>query len=92
MKRRIGFVFFDAIQPVSKVEWAVYTFIAKGCKKIAERNLDGAEKIKLKFVTFEEFINLAINDDKFGDEFKIKILEAKQQPEKMEEIRKLILE
>ncbi|MFZ1019370.1 MAG: NUDIX hydrolase [Minisyncoccia bacterium] len=87
-----NWLLFDAIQPVSKVEWAVYTFIAKGCKKIAEQNLDGAEKIKLKFVTFEEFINLAINDDKFGDEFKIKILEAKQQPEKMEEIRKLILE
>lgn len=84
-------VLFDAVQPVSKIEWAVYTFIAKGCKKIAEQNLDGAEKIELKFISFEEFINLAINDDKFGDEFKIKILEAKLQPQKMEEIRKLIL-
>jgi 8-oxo-dGTP pyrophosphatase MutT (NUDIX family) len=84
-------VLFDAVQPVSKIEWAVYTFIAKGCKKIAEQNLDGAEKIELKFVSFEEFVNLAINDDKFGDEFKIKILEAKLQPEKMEEIKKLIM-
>lgn len=84
-------VLFDAVQPVSKIEWAVYTFIAKGCKKIAEQNLDGAEKIELKFVSFEEFIDLAINDDKFGDEFKVKILEAKLQPKKMEEIKKLIL-
>ena len=76
---------------MSKIEWAVYTFIAKGCKKIAEQNLDGAEKIELKFVSFEEFINLAINDDKFGDEFKIKILEAKLNPKKMEEIKKLIM-
>ena len=82
-------VLFDAVQPVSKIEWAVYTFIAKGCKKIAEQNLDGAEKIELKFVNFDEFINLAVNDDKFGDEFKIKILEAKLQPEKMEELKEL---
>jgi 8-oxo-dGTP pyrophosphatase MutT (NUDIX family) len=84
-------ILFDAVQLISKIEWAVYTFIAKGCKKVAEQNLDGAEKIELKFISFEEFINLAINDDKFEDEFKIKILEAKLQPEKMGELKKLIL-
>lgn len=82
-------VLFDAVQPVSKIEWAIYTFIARGCKKIAEQNLDGAEKIELKFVSVEEFINLAVNDDKFGDEFKIKILEAKLDPKKMEELKEL---
>ena len=84
-------ILFDAVQPVSKIEWAIYTFIAKGCKKVAEQNLDGAEKIELQFVSFEEFINLAVHDDKFGDEFRIKILEAKLEPKKMEELRKLIL-
>src|SRR3990167_884303 len=81
---------FDVVQPVSKIEWAIYTFIAKGCKKIAEQNLDGAEKIELKFLSFEEFIDLAVNDDKFGDELKIKILEAKLQPKKIEELKKLL--
>lgn len=85
-------ILFDAVQPVGKIEWAIYTFIAKGCKKVAEQNLDGAEKIELKFLSFEEFIKLAVNDDKFGDEFKIKILEAKLDSRKMEEIKKLILE
>ncbi len=82
-------ILFDAVQPVSKIEWVIYTFIAKGCKKVAEQNLDGAEKIELKFVSFEEFIDLAVNDDKFGDEFRIKILEAKLYPEKMDELKKL---
>jgi 8-oxo-dGTP pyrophosphatase MutT (NUDIX family) len=81
---------FDSVQPVSKIEWAVYTFIAKDCKKIAEQNLDGAEKINLKFVNFEEFIDLAVNDDKFGDEFRIKILEAKLDSKKMEELKKYL--
>lgn len=85
-------ILFDAIQPVSKIEWAIYTFIAKGCKKIAEQNLDGAEKIELKFLSFGEFINIAVNDDKFGDEFKIKILEAKMDSKKMEELKRLMFE
>ncbi len=80
---------FDAVQPVGKIEWAIYTFIAKGCNKIAEQNLDGAEKVELKFVSFDEFINLIVNDDKFGDEFRVKILEAKLDPKKMEELREL---
>ena len=84
-------ILFDAVQPVGKIEWAIYTFIAKGCKKVGEQNLDGAEKIELKFLTFDEFINIAVNDDKFGDEFKIKILEARLQPEKMIELKKIIL-
>ena len=83
-------ILFDAIQPVSKIEWAIYTFIAKGCKKIAEQNLDGAEKIELKFISFDEFIDLAVNDDKFGDEFKIKILEAKLDQKKMAKLKELL--
>ncbi len=85
-------ILFDAIQPVSKIEWAIYTFIAKGCKKVAEQNLDGAEKIELKFLNFDEFINLAVNDDKFGDEFKIKILEAKLDQKKMTDLKKALFD
>jgi len=84
-------VLFDAVQPVSKIDWAVYTFIAKDLRKVGEQNLDGAEKIELKFLDWDEFINMATTDDKFGDEFKIKILEAKLDPEKMREFRELFL-
>jgi 8-oxo-dGTP pyrophosphatase MutT (NUDIX family) len=81
---------FDAIQPVSKIEWAVYTFIAKGCKKAAEQNLDGAEKIELLFVDFDEFIRIVLHDE-FGDlELKVKILEAIQDSNKLTEIRNLL--
>ena len=85
-------VLFDAIQPISKIEWAIYTFIAKGCKKVAEQNLDGAEKIELQFIDFEEFVSLAVNDNKFGDEFKTKILEAKLDQKKMDDFKKLLFD
>lgn len=80
----------DAVQPVSKIDWAVYTFIARGCKKVTEQNLDGAEKIELKFVDFDEFVNIVLQPE-FGDlELRIKMLEAKADPNKMAEIKKLI--
>lgn len=83
------FIKWFSYQPAGKIDWVVYFFIAKGCKKIAEQNLDGGEKIKLKFVSYDEFIEFAASG-KFPDrELRIKILEAKMDKNKMEKLRKL---
>src|SRR6185503_10507816 len=29
---------WNAVQPTSKIDWAIYTFVARGCKKIGEQN------------------------------------------------------
>src|SRR3990167_320504 len=42
------FILWDARHPTSKIDWVVYTFIAKGLKKVANINLDAGEKISLK--------------------------------------------
>ena len=47
-----------AIQPIEKIDWVVYVFLAKGVEKVAEPNLDAGEKVKLLFVTFEEFLKI----------------------------------
>ena len=57
------FILWDAQQPIGKIEWAVYTFIAKKIKKISEPNLDSGEKIKLKPVTLDELIAIASNEN-----------------------------
>lgn len=76
-------------QPVSKVEWAVYTFIAKGLKKVADFSLDGGEKITLKPVTFDEFLDIGLGA-KFGEkEIVPKLVEAKLYPEKYAILRQL---
>jgi len=54
---------FDALQPVSKIEWALYFFIAKGCHKVANQTLDGAEKIDLFLVNFDEFLEVMLHDN-----------------------------
>lgn len=77
---------------MSKVEWAVYTFFAKGCKKVAEQNLDGAERIDVLPVGFDEFVERVLDKD-FGDmELKIKLFEAKLDQSKMDEIRRMMFE
>lgn len=83
------YILWDAEQPVSKMEWAVYIFIAKGLKKVADLDLDGGEKIILKPVTLDEFIDLGTYENFSEKEIIFKLLEAKLYPEKKETLRTL---
>lgn len=84
------YILWHAEQPASKIEWAVYFFIAKDLKKVADLNLDGGEKITLKPVTFDEFIKIGTSGQYFAErEIVPKLLEATFYPEKKEELRKL---
>ncbi len=83
------FILWDAQHPTSKIDWVVYTFIAKGLKKVSDLNLDGGEKITLKPVTFDDFLDMATNSS-FGEkEIIFKLFEAKLDPSKKEELRTL---
>ncbi len=83
------FILWGAQHPVGKIDWVVYTFVAKGLNKVADMNLDGGEKIKLKEVTFEEFLELATGK-MFGEkEIVSKIFEAKLDSKKMDDLKKI---
>lgn len=60
------FTLWKTEQPTSKIDWVIYTFIAKGLTKVSDQSLDPGEKIKLKPVTFDEFLSLA-QDDRFAE-------------------------
>ncbi len=83
------FVVWSAKQPTSKIEWAVYIFIAKGLKKVSDLNLDPGEKIKLKIVTFEEFLKISVTEEYAEKDCVEEIYKALLDPVKMEELRKL---
>jgi ADP-ribose pyrophosphatase len=85
------FVLWDERHPVSKIDWVIYTFIAKGLRKVSDMSLDSGEKIKLLPVTFDEFMNLEMDErNNFGDkETALKFFEAKLDPKKMEELKEL---
>ena len=85
------FILWDARYPVGKVDWVVYTFIAKGLKKIADMDLDAGEKIKLIEVTLDELISIATDEKTLfaEQEIVIKFVEAKYDPEKKKELEEL---
>ena len=83
------FVLWDAQQPTSKIEWAVYTFVARGLKKIAEPNLEAGEKVILKPVTFEEFMELGLSENFIEKEVVFKLFEARLDPKKFDALQKL---
>lgn len=83
------FILWDARQVTSKVDWAVYTFIAKGLTKVTEMNLDAGERITLKPVTLDEFLELGTKEKFIEKEIVYKLYEAKLYPEKRTELEKL---
>lgn len=85
------FILWDSQHPISKIDWVVYTFIAKGLKKVADLKLDGGEKIKLLPSTLDNLIDVATNShqDFYEKEVIVKFFDAKLNPEKMKELREL---
>lgn len=83
------FILWDSQQPIGKIDWAIYTFIAKGLKKVADIHLDAGEKITLKPMTFDEFLEMGTNDRFRENEIIPALREAKFNAGKKEELRKL---
>lgn len=81
-------ILWDAVQMINKIDWPVYTFIAKDLVKVQEMTPDAGEKIKLIPVGFNQFLKLCA-DKKFRDtEIALKILRAKNNPTEMAKIKK----
>lgn len=45
--------------PVTKIVWTVYTYIARNCVKQQEPNPDAGERLATRLVTFDEFLMLS---------------------------------
>ena len=84
------FILWESQHPTTKIDWVIYTFIAKRIKQTREAHLDAGEKIKIKAVTFDQMFNMAIDPKShFDEDVTIKFLRAKLDPNKMEELKEL---
>jgi len=80
-----------SVQPVTKVEWPVYMFVARDCEHVADSTPDSGEKIKLKYVEWDEFVEI-VHTDKFRDkEVALKLLQLKADPEKFKELKNFLM-
>ena len=84
------FILWKAIQPISRIEWAVYVFVARGLKKTSEQSLGASEKIELMLVDFDQFIKIALQENFYQQEVYRDIAEAIINPEKMSTLKKLL--
>jgi len=65
--------------PYSKIDWTIYVFVARNCKKIQEQNLDAGEKIQVQIATFDEFITMMIKSNiRVGSELILDIMRIKE--------------
>lgn len=70
-----------------KIGWKIYLFIARNCKKVSEQNLDPGEKIEVKEVDFDEFLEIVSHEDFWGQTIANYILRLRLDPQKLEEFK-----
>ncbi|HRH23975.1 MAG TPA: NUDIX hydrolase [Candidatus Paceibacterota bacterium] len=68
---------WKAYQPVTKIDWAVYVFIARNCVRTTEPALDPGERITVKEVTLDDVIALVDDPDFLSEDMKAELIAAK---------------
>jgi len=56
---------YKSYNPYNKIDWEVFVYIAKNCKKTHPQQLDPGEKITISAVSFEEFIQTVTTNSNF---------------------------
>lgn len=75
---------YKIIDSSGKFDWHLYLYIARNCKKVAEPNLDPGEKIKIKTVTFEQFLEIMSEG---SGEITLNFLKMRLKPQDLEEFK-----
>ncbi len=73
-----------------KVVHNVYIFIANDCVKVARQNLDSGEKIKVKYLSFDQFLKLAEHKDFYRGALQIDLLLARLNKSTKRKLKKTI--
>ena len=84
------FILWKAIQPIGKIEWAVYVFVARKLREVAELSSDAGEKIEIMAVDFDEFTKIAQRENFYEQEVYRDVVEAMFDEEKKNELKKLL--
>lgn len=67
--------------PVNKITWTIYTYIARDCVYAKEPHLDAGEKIQNKLITFDEFLTIPLDQRFYENKLALSLLRARLDPE-----------
>lgn len=84
------FTLWQEDKPVGKTDWKVYTYIARGCRKVAEPHLDAGERITVKEITLDELIDLAEHPRFQNKELVLELVKAKYDPEERKRLEEAL--
>lgn len=70
-----------------KIQWNTYLFAARNCEKVAKQNLDAGEKIEVKEVHFDEFLDIVSSEKFWSRDIANDILRKRLEPKKLDEFK-----
>lgn len=75
-----------SFEPFSKMDWEIFLFVARNCKKVTDQKLDPGEKIEIIEVTFHEFVELVQSEKFWGGELALDLFRMEKEG-RLEEFR-----
>lgn len=79
-------------RPVTKMEWIIYTYIARNCVKEKEPRLDAGEKITNRLINFNEFLRLPDDPDFYDSWMAIMLVKAQHNPAAADKLRRQLFQ
>jgi ADP-ribose pyrophosphatase len=67
---------WKAEQPFTKIDWAIYVFVARECRKVAEPSLDAGERITTRPMSLDELIGMSEASTFFNREIQLELVKA----------------
>ena len=81
---------WNSVDPVGKMVWTVYTYIARDCIFWQAPRPDAGEKISVKLISYDEFLKLADTPDFSGDELAKQLLRTRGDKKEYKKFHKLL--
>ncbi len=79
-------------QPIREIDWALYHFVARGCKPVTDIQQDPGERIALQKLNFEEFLTFCLRPDFTERLLQAHLMRAMLNPDLLSELKaKLII-
>lgn len=75
------------VSPIGKIEWTIYTYIARNCRFAQPPQLDKGEEITSRLLDFEEFLMLSEDKSFYEEELVRQMIKCRFDPQKKEELK-----
>ncbi len=83
-------ILWKAHRPFSKMDWTIYTYIARGCRKVTEPDPGPGERIVPREITLDELIALADNPLFQNVDISLDLMKARYDSEERKSLAKRI--